>query len=275
MADVFVDLLYRGLALGSRVRLGEVSEARGYLEVPAPMPVGTVVSMVTGDEAAGTVPVKVLEVVEQTAGSERPPGMVVRPILQGDAALAWWRRLGGDSAGSQAPRPVVAAPASSPAVAPPAPAVAAPLAEAPPVAAPPAEAAPVAAPVAAPTAEAALVAAPVAAPTAEAALVAAPVAAVPDAPAVPDAASALERAGVVSAVLDDQPTMPTEVAVGSTTPADDLDAGDAPSADDPEGAEAQAGDSAELARAEGDEVPEPPSVAGAAPRGRKRRRNRR
>ncbi len=274
MADVFVDLLYRGLALGSRVRLGDVSGARGYLEVPAPMPVGTLISLVTGDQAVGVLPAKVLEVVEQTAGSERPPGMVVRPTLDGEAARAWWGGLGGDSMSSQAgaaattkaPEPATpatipprsAAEPATPAAAPPTTAPAS--VEAP--SAPPAAASPAPA---APSAQS---------PSPSAAAAPGPV---PDAPSVPDAAassSALERGGVVSAVLDDQPTMPTEVGLADAPASEEPEAAEA-SGGDAEAAEPGAGDSAELALAEGEELPEPPSVAESAPRGRKRRRNRR
>lgn len=265
MADVFVDLLYRGLALGSRVRLGDVSGARGYLEVPAPMPVGTLISLVTGDEVVGALPAKVLEVVEQTAGSERPPGMVVRPTLDGEAARAWWRRLGGDSTASQA----------GSAVATKAPEAAAPVSPTPRSAAEPAP--PSASPLATASAQVeAATAPPTVAPMAPSA--AAAPGPVPDAPSVPDAAAssgALDRGGVVSAVLDDQPTMPTEVGLADTPPSEEPEAGEASSAEDAEAAELGAGDSAELAPAEGAELPEPPSVAESAPRGRKRRRNRR
>jgi hypothetical protein len=80
MSDVFVDLRYRGLPLANRVRLTELADRELYLEVPAPMPVGTVVAIDGDERAAVGGDARVLEVFEQTAGSERPPGMRVRRL---------------------------------------------------------------------------------------------------------------------------------------------------------------------------------------------------
>ncbi len=89
MIESFVDLTYRGLSLGRRVKLADVRPTTGYVELPQPMPVGTQIGIITDDTVA--LDAVVVEVREQVAGSERPPGMVLRPRLEGDAAKAWWR----------------------------------------------------------------------------------------------------------------------------------------------------------------------------------------
>ncbi|MBK7539190.1 MAG: hypothetical protein IPI49_28250 [Myxococcales bacterium] len=110
MADVFVDLLYRGLPLGNRVRLARVEARSGYLEVPTPMPVGTRLSIASGDLVVGA---KVIEVVEQTAGSDRPPGMLVRPHLEGEAQRSWWAKAAGSSADAELPVSAPSVPANA------------------------------------------------------------------------------------------------------------------------------------------------------------------
>lgn len=95
MAEAFVDLLYRGLPLGSRARITQFEAQHAYVELPAPMPVGTAISLqVEGAPIAATV----VEIVEQTAGSERPPGMRVRAVLDADAKRAWWTEASGNPA---------------------------------------------------------------------------------------------------------------------------------------------------------------------------------
>jgi len=91
MDAVFVDLTYRGLELGRRVKLHEVGPTTAYLEHGTPMPVGSQVVIAT-DEGL-SIPVEVVRVHEQVAGAEMPPGMRVRAgALDGEAA-AWWQRL--------------------------------------------------------------------------------------------------------------------------------------------------------------------------------------
>lgn len=90
MPDTYVDLTYRGLALGRRVKLAQVRPSTAYLELPAPMPVGTVIGILTDDTVA--VDAQVIEIHEQVAGAELPPGMVVKPRLSGDVAQAWWQQ---------------------------------------------------------------------------------------------------------------------------------------------------------------------------------------
>jgi hypothetical protein len=86
--ESFVDLTYRGLSLGRRVRLSQVRPSSGFLELPAPMPVGTAIGVTTDDGA--TFEAMVTSIHEQVAGSERSPGMTVTPALTGDAPAAWW-----------------------------------------------------------------------------------------------------------------------------------------------------------------------------------------
>ena len=91
MADVFVDLGYRGLSIGKRARLAEVRPSTGYIESNAPMPVGTTLTLATEDGIA--IDTTVIEVREMASG-DRAPGMHVRPIdlRAGDgAASAWWK----------------------------------------------------------------------------------------------------------------------------------------------------------------------------------------
>lgn len=77
-----MDLMYRGLALGNRVRLTEAQVSAGFLELAAPMPVGTTMTLST-DEGV-SFEVTVVEVCEQAT-----PGMVVKPVVS-PAAEAWW-----------------------------------------------------------------------------------------------------------------------------------------------------------------------------------------
>jgi hypothetical protein len=87
--ESFVDLTYRGLSLGRRIKLTQVRPGSATLELAAPMPVGTHVA-VTTDEGV-TFDATVSWVYEQIAGSERTPGMVVVPVLAADPALSWWK----------------------------------------------------------------------------------------------------------------------------------------------------------------------------------------
>jgi len=89
MSESFVDLTYRGLSLGRRVKLSNVRPTTGYVEMPAPMPVGTQIAILTDDTVA--LEAVVVEIHEQVAGSEHAPGMVLRPRLDGDAAKKWWQ----------------------------------------------------------------------------------------------------------------------------------------------------------------------------------------
>lgn len=104
MSDAFVDLSYRGLALGKRIKLTQVRQATGYLEMPTPMPVGTPIGIATDD---GTlIEALVAEVREQVtgAGPENPPGMLVKPKLESDAQRTWWTQHL-DKVAKEAPQP--------------------------------------------------------------------------------------------------------------------------------------------------------------------------
>src|SRR5688572_14470531 len=85
--DTFVDITYRGIEVGRRAKLIEVAPDTGYVEVAAPMPVGSTVVLATDDGFAITAEVR--GVHEQIGGSDRPPGMKGRPSLEGPAG-AWW-----------------------------------------------------------------------------------------------------------------------------------------------------------------------------------------
>lgn len=89
MIESFVDLTYRGLALGRRIKLAQVRPTTGYLELPMPMPVGTQIAINT-DEGV-TLEATVTLIHEQVGGSDRVPGMTVRPQLAAEAAASWWQ----------------------------------------------------------------------------------------------------------------------------------------------------------------------------------------
>jgi hypothetical protein len=90
MIESFVDLTYRGLSLGRRLKLADVRPTTGFVEAPAPMPVGTQIAIITDDTVA--LDAVVVAVREQVAGSEKVPGMVLKPRLDGDAAKSWWQQ---------------------------------------------------------------------------------------------------------------------------------------------------------------------------------------
>jgi hypothetical protein len=89
--EVFVDVTYRGLELGRRLKLREVGPSTAYLEHGTPMPVGAQVLLSVGDGLS--IPVTVVRVHEQVAGAEMPPGMRVQASGLEGAAAAWWRDL--------------------------------------------------------------------------------------------------------------------------------------------------------------------------------------
>jgi len=89
MPDSFVDVTYRGLSLGKRLKLAELRPTTGYVELPQPMPVGTALAIATEEGVA--FPATVVSVREQTGGSDKPAGMVVQPAFDGDDARAWWK----------------------------------------------------------------------------------------------------------------------------------------------------------------------------------------
>ena len=88
MIESFVDLTYRGLPLGRRVKLAQVRPTTAYLEMPTPMPVGTTIAIATDEGVAIEATVNAIH--EQTGGSDKPPGMTISPALASDATRAWW-----------------------------------------------------------------------------------------------------------------------------------------------------------------------------------------
>src|SRR6478735_1456440 len=90
MSESFVDLSYRGLALGKRIKLTQVRPTAGYLEMPTPMPVGTTIGIATDDGVL--LEAMVTEVREQTTGAATTPGMTIKPKLDVDPARAWWKQ---------------------------------------------------------------------------------------------------------------------------------------------------------------------------------------
>lgn len=111
-SEVFVDVTYRGLELGRRLKLREVGPSTAYLEHGTPMPVGSQVVLATDEGLA--IPVTVVRVHEQVAGAEMPPGMRVQATALDGAAAGWWRELVSRD-DPQIPESEVAMPARRPA----------------------------------------------------------------------------------------------------------------------------------------------------------------
>lgn len=88
MTESFVDLGYRGVSLARRIKLAQVRPSAAYLETPAPMPVGSAIT-ITGDDGT-TIEAVVTMIHEQVGGSTTTPGMAVKPTLAG-AAAEWWQ----------------------------------------------------------------------------------------------------------------------------------------------------------------------------------------
>jgi len=89
MIESFVDLTYRGLSLGRRIKLTQIRPTTGYLEHPTPMPVGTPVSISADDGVV--LDAVVMHVHEQVGGSDKAPGMTVKPALATDQLVTWWK----------------------------------------------------------------------------------------------------------------------------------------------------------------------------------------
>jgi hypothetical protein len=87
--ETVVDLTYRGISLGRGIKLTQIRPTSGYLEVAAPMPVGSELALIADD--GFTVAATVTWVHEQVAGSDRTPGMIVAPRLAAEAATTWWQ----------------------------------------------------------------------------------------------------------------------------------------------------------------------------------------
>src|ERR1700710_1103277 len=89
MSESFVDLTYRGLVLGKRVKLTQVRPSTGYVELATPMPVGTSIGIASEDGT--TFDATVTEAIEQVSGRDGVPGMTVRPRLDRDVLKSWWK----------------------------------------------------------------------------------------------------------------------------------------------------------------------------------------
>ena len=88
MGESFVDVSYRGLEVGKRLKLRDVRSESGYLEIPLPMPVGTKLEIAVDDGLR--IEAVVTSVHEQVGGSDAHPGMRLAPALSGKAA-EWWQ----------------------------------------------------------------------------------------------------------------------------------------------------------------------------------------
>lgn len=86
--EQLVNITYRGFELASKQRVSGFEPASVVLDYPAPMPVGTELALVPAEGLV--VPVRVVRVKEQVAGSDEPPSMLLEPLSPDDAALAWW-----------------------------------------------------------------------------------------------------------------------------------------------------------------------------------------
>jgi hypothetical protein len=87
--ETVVDLTYRGISLGRGIKLTQIRPTSGYLELAAPMPVGSELALIADD--GFTVAATVTWVHEQVAGSDRVPGMIVAPRLAAEGATTWWQ----------------------------------------------------------------------------------------------------------------------------------------------------------------------------------------
>jgi hypothetical protein len=67
----FVDVTYRGLKVATKAKVVESAPGVAFVELDAPLPVGTTVRL-GGDKA---LDVRVTAIVEQEAGARSPPGM--------------------------------------------------------------------------------------------------------------------------------------------------------------------------------------------------------
>jgi hypothetical protein len=106
MSEAFVDVTWRGLEVGKRVKLHAIHPGDAYIDHATPMPVGTVLAIRTdeGLEIAATV----TRVHEQVGGSNEVPGMQVKPALAG-AAAEWWKARA-EEAPVASPVPVMVTP---------------------------------------------------------------------------------------------------------------------------------------------------------------------
>jgi len=76
------------MELGTQLSMVRFTESEAYLEVSAPMPVGSTLVVTAADDVQ--VEVVVRRVYEQLTGAEREAGMIVRPSALEGAAKIWW-----------------------------------------------------------------------------------------------------------------------------------------------------------------------------------------
>lgn len=105
MSEAFVDVTWRGLEVGKRVKLHAVHASDAYLDHSSPMPVGSTLVIKT-DEGL-EIGVQVRRVHEQVGGSTEVPGMLVVPGAMAGEAAAWWgkRVEATDDAAAVSPSP--------------------------------------------------------------------------------------------------------------------------------------------------------------------------
>ncbi|MFT3692452.1 MAG: hypothetical protein QM831_04875 [Kofleriaceae bacterium] len=91
MSEMTVDLTYRGLSLGKKLKLTNVRPSTGFVETAIPMPVGTTIGVIVDEYQFDA---SVTDVKEQVTGASGeapvPSGMTIRPKLD-DKASAWWK----------------------------------------------------------------------------------------------------------------------------------------------------------------------------------------
>ncbi|HWN69366.1 MAG TPA: hypothetical protein VNM90_17115, partial [Haliangium sp.] len=86
-SEALVDLSYRGLVLGKRVRLLQVGPQSAYVAHDAPMPVGTELVLTVGENLA--IPAQVARVREGDS-KDGPAGMWLWADAAEQRARAWW-----------------------------------------------------------------------------------------------------------------------------------------------------------------------------------------
>lgn len=108
--ELFVDVQYRGLEFGRRVRIEDFAAPQAYLHHPLPMPVGSELLVNAGDGLE--IPVRVARVNEQVSGNDKPPGMFVSPGNLDAVAQRWWDERVANSEGTVAILKSIAEPES-------------------------------------------------------------------------------------------------------------------------------------------------------------------
>jgi len=87
-AEQFVDATCHGVELGKSLKLHDFGPTTAFLEVAAPMPVGSRVEL--RSDGGVKIDVEVVRVQEQVAGAETAPGMRVAATKLSGKAESWW-----------------------------------------------------------------------------------------------------------------------------------------------------------------------------------------